>query len=77
MSSRVKPELEDRLFAQALMLAHDMRDDVGAVHRTLRAMDRLELEQVTCVLAAMVDVRRSMDVMAWWRELPDAIWESV
>lgn len=63
-------DLEDRLAAQALLLAADMRQDLGAVHRTVAAMDRLELEQVCCVLAAMVDVSKSLSAMAWWRTLP-------
>jgi hypothetical protein len=63
-------ELEDRLAAAALGLATDMREDLGAAHRSVRAMDRLELEQVACVLAAMVDVNRSFASMAWWRTFP-------
>lgn len=72
MTDPVSPELEDRRFTQALGLAHDIHDDVAAVHRALRAMDRLELEQVACVLAAMVDPLRNMESMAWWNKLPSA-----
>lgn len=62
-------DLEDHLAAQALALAVDIREDLGAAHRTVRALDRLELEQVCCVLAAMVDVSASFPAMAWWRSL--------
>jgi hypothetical protein len=61
------PTIEDRLAAQALILAADIRDDVALVHRTVRYLDRLELEQLCCVLAAMVDVNTPFDQMAWWR----------
>lgn len=63
--------LEDRLAAQALSLAMDMREDLGAAHRTVRYLSRLELEQLCCVLAAMVDVNKSFAAMAWWRTLPE------
>lgn len=59
--------IEDRLAGQALALAADIRDDVASVHRTVRYLDRLELEQVCCVLAAMVDINAPFDRMAWWR----------
>lgn len=62
--------LEDRLAATACMLVQDIRNDRDAAHRTLAAMDRLELEQVTCVLAAMVDPDINLNVMAWWRVSP-------
>jgi len=65
----VSPELEDHLAAQALQLVTDIRDDIGAVHRTVRVLDRLELEQLVCVLSAMVDPSKSLAQMAWWRKL--------
>lgn len=34
-----------------------------------RYLDRLELEQLACVLAAMVDVDATPSQMAWWRML--------
>lgn len=59
--------LEDRLASDALSLVQDIRFDRLAAHRTLRAMDRLELEQVACALAAMVDPSVRFNVLAWWR----------
>jgi hypothetical protein len=61
------PDLEDRLAAQALALTSDIRDDLGAAHRALRALPRLELEQLCCVLAAMVPVDVPLQQLAWWR----------
>jgi hypothetical protein len=61
------PDLEDRLAAQALALTSDIRDDLGAAHRALRALSRLELEQLCCVLAAMVPVDVPLQQLAWWR----------
>lgn len=71
----VPPEVEDRVAAQALALVGDIREDVDAAHRTVRALPRLELEQVACVLAAMVDDHKKIDDMAWWRRLPEIEWE--
>jgi DNA-binding CsgD family transcriptional regulator len=61
------PDLEDRLAAQALGLASDMRYDLAAAHRSVRALSRLEVEQVCCVLAAMVPVDVPLQQLAWWR----------
>lgn len=60
-------DLEDRLLGQAQALAWDMREDLAAAHRTLRVFDRLELEQLCCVLAAMVPVDVPLQQLAWWR----------
>jgi hypothetical protein len=60
-------DLEDRLAAQALGLASDMRYDLAAAHRSVRALSRLEVEQVCCVLAAMVPVDVPLQQLAWWR----------
>ncbi len=59
--------LEDRLAAEALALVQDIRFDRAAAHRAVHAMDRLQLEQVACVLAAMVDPNVRFNVLAWWR----------
>jgi hypothetical protein len=61
------PDLEDRLAAQALALTSDIRDDLGAAHRSVRVLPRLELEQLCCVLAAMVPVDVPLQQLAWWR----------
>ncbi|GAA1026878.1 hypothetical protein GCM10009557_06160 [Virgisporangium ochraceum] len=61
--------LEDRLAYQAVGLAQDIRDDVAAAHRRIRRLDRLELEQLCCVLAAMAPVDKPLREIAWWRDL--------
>jgi hypothetical protein len=61
------PDLEDRLAGQALALTSDIRDDLGAAHRAVRVLPRLELEQLCCVLAAMVPVDVPLQQLAWWR----------
>jgi hypothetical protein len=63
--------IEDRLAGQALQLVTDVRDDLAAAHRTVRVLDHLELEQLCCVLAAMVDPTKTLAQMAWWRRLPE------
>jgi hypothetical protein len=60
-------DLENRLLAQAQTLTWDMREDVPAAHRTVRALDRLEVEQLCCVLAAAVPIDIPFDQLAWWR----------
>lgn len=60
-------DLEDRLATAALVLAGDMRSDLGAAHRTVRYLSKPELEQLCCVLAAMVDPDQPFNRMAWWR----------
>jgi hypothetical protein len=60
-------DLEDRLAGQALALIGDMREDLGAAHRTVRALDHLELQQLCCVLAAMVPMDMPLAQLAWWR----------
>jgi hypothetical protein len=60
-------DLEDRLAGQAQALAWDMREDLAAAHRTVRALDRLEIEQLCCVLAAAVPIDIPFDQLAWWR----------
>lgn len=62
----VSAELEDELLHTALQLADYLRRDVPAAHRITAQLDRLELEQVCCVLAALVDPDWSPTV-AWWR----------
>lgn len=63
------PEQEDQLLVEAITVSMDMREDLRAAHLRLRQMDRLHLEQVCCVLAAMVDPNVKLPVMAWWRTL--------
>jgi hypothetical protein len=65
-------ELEDRLMAQALALVEDMREDLDSAHRAVRYLDRLELEQLACVLAAMVPVDLPLATLAWWRLMPQS-----
>ena len=61
----------DDLAATAIGLVEDIRHDRPAAHRTLDAMSHLELRQVACTLAAMVDPSVPLNVMAWWRlDLP-------
>lgn len=61
------PAEEDRLLAQAITFAMDMREDLAAAHRTVRHLDRADLEALTCTLGAMVDPNLPLPVMAWWR----------
>lgn len=63
------PAEEDRLLVEAITVAMDMRENLRDAHLRLRQMDRLHLEQVCCVLAAMVDPDVKLPVMAWWRAL--------
>jgi hypothetical protein len=57
----------DRLAADAASLAWQLHDeDPAAVHAALARMGRLQLEQVCCALAAMVDVDRTVaELLAW------------
>ncbi len=64
--------LEDRLAHQAMAMAQDIREDTAAAHRRLRALGRLELEQLCCVLAAMAPVDVPLREIAWWRSLDRA-----
>lgn len=57
----------DLLLLHALTLADDIRDDLDAAHRALRAMDRIDLEGLACVLAALVPPDIPVDQLAWWR----------
>ncbi len=66
----VNTSTEDRLAATALTLAHDMRDNLTQAHRTVHHMPRLELEQLTCVLAAALPLDIPWPQLAWWRALP-------
>lgn len=68
----MSPEEEDRLLAQAIAFAMDVREDLLAAHRTVRYLDRDELEALTCALGAMVDPNLPLPVMAWWRSLPQS-----
>ena len=63
------PEEEDRLIAQALVLAQDMRDDLAAAHRTVQRMKREDLERLCWVLAAGFPIDRPLSAIAWWRFL--------
>ena len=61
----------DGLAGTAIGLVADIRHDRPAAHRTLAAMSHLELRQLACALAAMVDPDVPFAQMAWWRlELP-------
>jgi hypothetical protein len=73
----ISEEHEDALFAEARQVVDDVRHQLHAAHLRLRTMDRLRLEQISCVLAAMVDPHTSPEVMAWWRHLerPEVIAE--
>lgn len=65
----VTPDYEDDLLDTALRLVDLVRDDLDAAHRTTAALTHLELRQVVCVLAAMVDPDASVSQLAWWRVL--------
>lgn len=65
----ITEEHEDALFAEARQIVDDVRHQLHAAHLRLRVADRLHLEQLACVLAAMVDPHTSPEVMAWWRHL--------
>lgn len=65
----MSPAEEDQLLVEAITVAMDMRENLRDAHLRLRQMDRLHLEQVCCVLAAMVDPDVKLPVMAWWRHL--------
>lgn len=58
------------LCRQASEIAWRLHDeDPVAVWAELAGMDRLRLEQIACVLAAMVDVDQSTrDLLAWARK---------
>lgn len=57
----------EELLGVALALADDIRTDTAAAHRTVRYMDRADLEALACVLAACVPVDLPMSKLAWWR----------
>lgn len=63
------PEYLDDLAALALDMVGLIRDDRDAAHRTVARLSHLELEQLACVLAAMVDPDKPMSELAWWRLL--------
>lgn len=63
------PEEEDRLLAQALVIAQDMREDLAAAHRTVRKLPREELERLVWVLAAAFPIDKPLSSIAWWRFL--------
>jgi hypothetical protein len=65
----VTPEEEDRLIASALVLAQDMREDLAAAHRTVRALERDDLERLAWVLAAAFPIDQPLSSIAWWRFL--------
>ncbi len=65
----IDPAMEDRLAATALDLARDIREDLAQAHRTIRYMNRAELEAVVCVLAAAFPVDVPFAQVAWWRTL--------
>lgn len=60
-------EKAELLLLHALTLADDIRDDLAAAHRALRSMDRIDLEGLACVLAALVPPDIPVDQLAWWR----------
>lgn len=60
-------ERAERLLLHALTLADDIREDLAAAHRVIRGMDRLDLEGLACVLAALVPPDIPVDQLAWWR----------
>lgn len=57
----------EELLGTALLLADDIRTDIAAAHRTVRYMDRGDLEALACVLAACVPVDQPLSSLAWWR----------
>lgn len=63
-------ERAEYLLSQALLLADDIRTDLAAAHRTVRYMDRVDLEALVCVLAACVPVDQPVSTLAWWRLHP-------
>lgn len=52
-------KLEDHLADTAVALAADIRDNPAAARDRIRHLDRLALEQLTCVLAAFVPPNRA------------------
>jgi hypothetical protein len=66
-----------RLTQQAASIAWRLRDeDPADVWRDLAGMDRTRLEQLACVLAAMVDVDRTPAELLAWIDEPFAVREA-
>jgi hypothetical protein len=57
----------DLLLDVGLALAQDMREDLAAAHRVVQHLDRIDLEAVVCILAALVPVDVPVSALAWWR----------
>ncbi len=55
----------EQLLELAQQLACDVRDDLATCHRIVGNLDRIDLEGLVVVLAALVDVDRPVD--AWWQ----------
>lgn len=56
----------EQILGLALALAQDVREDLAAAHRVVRQIDRVDLEAVACVLAALVPVDQPLSRLAWW-----------
>lgn len=67
MGEHPNDDRAEELLSTALLLADDIRTDIAAVHRTVRYMDRADLEALACVLAACVPVDLPVSKLAWWR----------
>lgn len=61
-----------QLVLDTIAFSMEMHEDIPAAHRILRSLDRLRLEQLCCVLGAMVDPNGPLEDMTWWRDLPEA-----
>ncbi len=65
MSAAAADRRAEQLLELAQQLACDVRDDLATCHRIVGNLDRIDLEGLVVVLAALVDVDRP--VHAWWQ----------
>jgi hypothetical protein len=77
MTDPEQDERAEQLLGISLLLADDIRTDVAAAHRAVRYMDRVDLEAVVCILAALVPVDKTVSQLAWWRLAPVPATEQV
>lgn len=61
-------ERADVLLRRALEVAYDIRFDLPAAHRVLAHLDRVDLEGVASVLAALVPL--DVPLVPWWQYKP-------
>lgn len=58
-----------QLALDAIAFSMEMHEDIPTAHRILATLTPLRVQQLCCVLGAMVDPNRPLEVMAWWRDL--------